>query len=153
MASMESLRNEAGSLGERTDVRAVIRSRRRRYLRSSSAFTLIELLVVVAIIAILAAMLLPALQQAKMNAKRAACISNLRQLGTGILMYAGDNNGLMPPATAPGWWHAHAAAGPAFNQTFPSSTLALTKPCLATLYYQNYVPSKSVFYDPGIWIS
>src|ERR1043165_6699487 len=68
-----------------------------------TAFTLIELLVVIAIIAILSALLLPALQQAKMNAKRSACMSNLRQLGTAIQMYAGDNNGLMPPANGPGW--------------------------------------------------
>ncbi len=60
------------------------------------AFTLIELLVVIAIIGILAALLLPALASARDKGRKAACISNLRQLGIAIENYASDNSGSIP---------------------------------------------------------
>jgi len=64
--------------------------------QSRRGFTLIELLVVVAIVSILAALLLPALQKAKEKARIAACASNMRQHGVVYLLYANDNNGKLP---------------------------------------------------------
>lgn len=77
-------------------------------------FTLIELLVVIAIIAILAALLLPALGRAKEQARGAQCVSNLKQIGLGLKLFAEDHNALYP-------WHTQPAEGGTYG---PNAGLA-----------------------------
>jgi prepilin-type N-terminal cleavage/methylation domain-containing protein len=69
-------------------------------MRSKHGFTLIELLVVIAIIAILAAILFPVFAKARDRANRMQCVSNLKQMGTAIVMYGDDYDGYIYPQ----WW-------------------------------------------------
>jgi prepilin-type N-terminal cleavage/methylation domain-containing protein len=113
-------------------------------------FTLIELLVVVAIVAILAALLLPALASAKERSKGTACVSNLRQIGLAIRAYADDNSGDIP----------FGPKAPAFTSPFdfypstgaPTSLLSLSSgaPVALGLLLQSYVASQpKVLFCPG----
>ncbi|MDR1280728.1 MAG: prepilin-type N-terminal cleavage/methylation domain-containing protein [Opitutaceae bacterium] len=66
-------------------------------MKRHSGFTLIELLVVIAIIGILAGLVIASIGRARALARAATCASNLRQIGTGLLLHAGENRGSLPP--------------------------------------------------------
>ncbi|MDD3155203.1 MAG: prepilin-type N-terminal cleavage/methylation domain-containing protein [Victivallaceae bacterium] len=74
------------------------------HARMEKPFTLIELLVVIAIIAILAGMLLPALNQARAKARTIQCVSNKKQTMSGVFLYHDDNGGFVPLALSNRFW-------------------------------------------------
>jgi prepilin-type N-terminal cleavage/methylation domain-containing protein len=102
-------------------------------LRRENGFTLIELLVVIAIIAILVAMLLPALARAKDKARKTVCLSNLRQIAYAYHLYNLDNNNHLPTQPMLGYSSYRGAADPMslcyfFNSYVPTNSGAWVYP-------------------------
>ena len=111
------------------------------------AFTLIELLVVIAIIAVLAAILFPTFAKIRENARRAACLSNLKQLSMAFTQYTQDNDETLPGATDGGNGGAGISGGWMFFKTFntPPAPNAFD-PAQGGLY--PYVKSRAVYVCP-----
>ncbi len=108
------------------------------------AFTLIELLVVIAIIAIIAAILFPVFARAKAAAKQTTCISNLKQIGSAIMLYMSDYDDVFPSAVdpvdkyRPEIWSSQ----PEFQARIPYMPLLHEA-------LQTYIKSKDVFMCPS----
>ena len=115
------------------------------------AFTLIELLVVVAIIAILAALLLPVLARTRETARRVVCMNNIRQLAQGVVLYAEENANHIPSAwdTAPwSWepyscpsWDSFAAIASCCAESYPTN--------LCHLYTAGIIADPLVYFCPS----
>mgnify|MGYP000021280001 FL=1 len=129
------------------------------FCRKKQEFTLVELLVTIAVIAILAGMLLPALNKARDTAYGASCLSNLKQLGTGMDMYIGDSDDFYPMLR-----YANPASTADYDTTiFWGWTLATGKYITASLvlcparrnaaenYYSKGLRSKNPTSRPNYW--
>lgn len=129
--------------------------------RSFRAFTLIELLIVIAIIALLAAILFPVFGRARENARKASCLSNLKQLGLGFAQYLQDYDGRLPGAGQfqkwgnGGHWVA-GVNGVVGNDGAPGSLIKLSDGTLtgATADVKNgaifpYVKSEQIYICPS----
>ncbi len=125
-----------------------------RSRRHSAAFTLIELLVVIAIIAILAAILFPVFQKVRENARRAACMSNEKQIALGMVMYIQDFEEAWPGRTIPtnslGSIYSGGSQPDANGQYYQSWAFAL-QPYIKSAYVWRCPDDKTNFQFNGDW--
>jgi prepilin-type N-terminal cleavage/methylation domain-containing protein/prepilin-type processing-associated H-X9-DG protein len=102
----------------------------------NQGFTLIELLVVIAVIAILASILFPVFARARENARRTSCLSNLKQIGLGTMLYVQDHDGAYP-------MYGYANSNPSLPHLVSSTNLYWID------FIYPYVKSRQLFYCPS----
>ena len=127
-----------------------------RHRPTRNCFTLIEMLVVIAIIAILASLLLPALGKAKETAKAIVCLGNLKQVVTTNFLYADDNNGYLPqPLSDDGkCWPQTLMEGKYFKQFVAGEATLLNCPAFAPYgTYVNAGRTYGAYYRQGLTVS
>jgi prepilin-type N-terminal cleavage/methylation domain-containing protein/prepilin-type processing-associated H-X9-DG protein len=121
-------------------------------MRRNRGFTLIELLVVIAIIAILAAILFPVFARAREAARKATCLSNLKQIALACLMYAQDYDEVLPAANCSGVQSSSHTVDPAAQYT-PDSAWAVPNSLYLWLLpdlLRSYVKSVDIFECPTL---
>ena len=128
-------------------------------MKRKQGFTLVELLVVIAIIALLMAVLLPALNKAREQARRVVCASNIKQIGVAMMAYTSDNDKMpwygetyqkVPPANGHDTGTIHPFVVYRDDQRYGDPTTGPLIPMrLACLYARNYVSDPKMFYCPS----
>jgi prepilin-type N-terminal cleavage/methylation domain-containing protein/prepilin-type processing-associated H-X9-DG protein len=116
-------------------------------MRHSHGFTLVELLVVIAIISILAAMLLPALEEARRAAQSIVCVNNEQQMAVGLHVYVDDFESRLPWYDAGGNAQCHTLWN--WNNDPPDTYSQGKCMGLGLLYANDYLPSEDIFYCPA----